>query len=97
MSEIRKWKTKFLKRERARLQKTRKIIEKRKLRRDWIMKEIAAGRKTQKDMYLIYSKSKLPIDVEEDAPAAGGGGGMDNTNTFEDSDMTTQGKVVVAL
>ena len=61
------------------------------------MKEIAAGRKTQKDMYLIYSKSKLPIDVEEDAPAAGGGGGMDNTNTFEDSDMTTQGRVMVAL
>ena len=58
------------------------------------MKEIAAGRKTQKDMYLIYSKSKLPIDMEEDAPV---GGGMENTNTFEDSDMTTQGKVMVVL
>ena len=67
LNDIRKWKTKFLKREKSRLQKTRKIIEKRKLRRDWILKEIASGRKTQKDMYLIYSKSRLPIDAQIDA------------------------------
>ena len=86
LAEIRKWKTKFLKKERARLQKTRQIIEKRKLRRDWIMKEIAAGRKTQKDMYLIYSKSKLPIDNQDDDAVAGG---MDNS--FDDSVMVSQG------
>ena len=63
LSEIRKWKTKFLKKERERLKKTRRIIEKRKVRRDYIMKEIEAGRMTQKDLYLIYSKNRLPIDT----------------------------------
>ena len=63
LHEIRKWKTKFLKKERERLRKTRRIIEKRKLRRDYILREIAAGRMTQKDMYLIYSKARLPIDT----------------------------------
>ena len=62
INELKSWKTRFLKKEKLRLKKTQRIIERRRVRRDYIMKEIKAGRMQQRDLYLIYSKSRLPID-----------------------------------
>lgn len=63
LSELNKWKNKVVKREKARVRAARRLRERRELRRQYILKEIEAGRMEKRDLYHVYSQNKLPVDT----------------------------------
>ena len=66
---LRQLKNKLRRREYNRKAKASKVLEKRKRRREYIMKEIEDGNMDKSSLALVYSRKKLPCDQVENTPA----------------------------